>query len=327
MCNPTSHFRLDGVCEPCPVNPWLLPVMMASAAIGSGVAMYIFTKMKVNMTAINIGVDYFQVLSIFRKSKVKWPEEIRELLKQMQWFNFDIDMTGPECAFRSFFTYEMKWWLKVLMPFVAITIATVSILTVSGLHFLCSCGGKKRASRKKQGEKGGGDGNGNGITIIKKSSRDDQLNMIREYQEKKEHKKNRDKNRVPMWATMSSTFLTIVVFVYLIITRTAVGVFNCQQTKPKSGRTYMADKPLEECWVEGGLQSRLIIPAACVLIFYCIGFPILIFIVYYCNRKKIFDDQMLRARGTGDDKNTNSDYLFRKSFSKLYFMFKPSFYW
>ena len=150
QCNPGSHFRLDGVCERCPVNPWLLPVMMASAAILSGVAMYVFSKMKVDMTAINIGVDYFQVLSIFRKSKVKWPEEISELLKQMQWFNFDIDMAGPECAFRSVFTFEFKWYVKVLLPFVAILIACAAIFVVTVLSGICSCGKKKKKKKKKE---------------------------------------------------------------------------------------------------------------------------------------------------------------------------------
>ena len=171
QCNPGSHFRLDGVCEPCPVNAWLLPVMMASAAILSGVAMYIFTKMKVDMTAINIGVDYFQVLSIFRKSKVKWPEEISELLKQMQWFNFDIDMAGPECAFRSVFTFETKWYVKVLLPFGMILVASIAISVVTAIGMVCSCGKKKKKEKEK---------------------------------EKAES--------TPMWATMSATFLSIVVF-------------------------------------------------------------------------------------------------------------------
>ena len=111
------------------------------------------------------------------------------------------------------------------------------------------------------------------------------------------------------------------------ITKAAVGVFNCQQTKPKSGRSYMADQPLEECWVDGGLQARLLVPAACVLAFYCIGFPVLILVIYCWNSKKIAADQMLRARGTGNSRATNPNYLFRKSVGKLYLMFKPQYYY
>jgi hypothetical protein len=316
-CNPDTHFRLDGVCEPCPSNPWLLPVMMVSAAILSGVAMYVFTKMKVNMIAINIGIDYFQVLSIFRKSKVKWPEEIRELLKQMQWFNFDIDMTGPECAFRSFFTFELKWYVKVLLPFVAMTIAFVSILAVSGFKKVCFCGGsankttKVKAVNKKQG--------------ASKNSKD--KNDNKKKKPKKNKRKKSKSEEVPLHATLVSTFLTIVVFMYLVITRTAIGVFNCQQTKPKSGRVYMADKPLEECWKPGGLQSRLIAPAIIVLTFYCVGFPMAIFFIYKANRKKIFADQMLRARGTGNSRLNNPHFAFRQGLGKLYYMYKPSYYW
>ena len=125
----------------------------------------------------------------------------------------------------------------------------------------------------------------------------------------------------------SSVVVVVVVAADVVITRTAVGVFNCQQTKPKSGRSYMADQPLEECWIPNGLQARLLLPAACVLAFYCIGFPMLIFIIYSCNKKKIAVDQMLRAKGTGNSRATNPHYLFRKSVGKLYFMFKPKYYW
>jgi len=89
----------------------------------------------------------------------------------------------------------------------------------------------------------------------------------------------------------------------------------------------MADQPLEECWVDGGLQARLLVPAAVVLAFYCIGFPMLIFGIYRWNSKIIHKDQMLRARGTGNNRATNPNYLFRKSVGKLYLMFKPQYYW
>ena len=227
--------------------------------------------MKVNMIAINIGIDYFQVLSIFRKSKVKWPEEIRELLKQMQWFNFDIDMTGPECAFRSFFTFELKWYVKVLLPFVAMAIAFVSILAVTSVKKICVCGGDSNKSTK--------------VTAVDKKQNDNKGNKKKQKQKQKKRKRKKSKNEeAPLHATMTSTFLTIVVFMYLVITRTAIGVFNCQQTKPKSGRVYMADKPLEECWKSGGLQSRLIAPAICVLTFckFSVKFVYFLLLVLYC---------------------------------------------
>jgi hypothetical protein len=52
-----------------------------------------------------------------------------------------------------------------------------------------------------------------------------------------------------------------------------------------------------------------------------------IFLVYKSNRKKIFADQMLRARGTGNSRTNNPNFAFRQGLGKLYYMYKPSYYW
>ena len=75
---------------------WLLPLLLGISILGASFAMFIFTKMKVNLAVMSIGIDYFQVLSMFSKAKVRWPPEIKWLFHQLQWFSFDVDMTGPE---------------------------------------------------------------------------------------------------------------------------------------------------------------------------------------------------------------------------------------
>ena len=279
-CNPSSHFRLEGVCEPCPKQPWLIPLVMCGIAIFGGLAMYILTKKAVSLAIISIGIDYFQVLSTFRKSKVAWPEEIKWLLRQMQWFNFDIDMTGPECAFRSFMTFTNKWWIKVSMPFIG-ALLMFSVIGIGKVHnCLCS---KKSKKKKKQ--------------------------------------------EVPTYTAMLSMVVTVIYFMYLVITRAAMDIFNCQETVPPTGAYYMASLPQEKCHIKDGIQQSLILPATIVLIFYCIGFPGLVFFIFWRKKSVIQKDQILRAAGRGNSYTENDNYEFRRSCSKLYYQYKPKYYY
>merc|ERR1711871_1821417 len=98
---------------------------------------------------------------------------------------------------------------------------------------------------------------------------------------------------------------TMVYFLYLSISRTAFDVFNCVDTKPSTGKLYMAAQPLEECGLEGGVQKRLQLPAALVLVFYCLGFPTLLSLVFWKRKSRIIADQSMRAHGRGDDPVSN----------------------
>ena len=95
----TPHFRLDGLCVPCPLIPWLMPAMMAFAFIIGVASTLVLAKSKADRNVLRIGVDYFQVLAMFRTAKVAWPIEIEFMLKWLQLFQMDIDLIGPECKY------------------------------------------------------------------------------------------------------------------------------------------------------------------------------------------------------------------------------------
>jgi hypothetical protein len=147
------HFRLDGACVPCPQIPWLLPAIMVFVCIIGLGAMIVLSKSKVSRNVLRIGVDYFQVLSMFRTAKVAWPVEIKLMLFYFQFFQMDIDLTGPECAFRSIVTYENKFYFKALLPFLGgALIATVfSIVYVA--QRIKKCFSRRRAMSAADTEK------------------------------------------------------------------------------------------------------------------------------------------------------------------------------
>ncbi len=91
-------YRRSGECVKCPQLAWMLIVaflVMALLACGVG---YVLNKKRVNLAFVSIGVDYFQVIAMFSSSKVRWPEFLKALFAYMSFFNFNIDVTAPECS-------------------------------------------------------------------------------------------------------------------------------------------------------------------------------------------------------------------------------------
>lgn len=287
-CNPRTHFRLDGICELCPQNPLLLFLMICAVGIAGCICLYMLTAMQVNIAIFTIGVDYMQILSLLRKSKVAWPDDLLFLLKYFHWFNFDIDTTGPECAARELFTFTNKWWLKAFLPVIGIIIAFGAIGMVKGIMWFRH-------------------------TFIKK--------------ETEKQKNKRKEKEIPIGSLLKSIFVTIIYFLYLVFCKSAIDVFNCTDTDPPTGKTYLRVLPLEECWIEGGVQAGLVVPASIFGLLYCFGFPGGVYYLFQKNKDVIAKDQTLRAYGKGDSKSNNPNFAFRKAYSKLYLNFKPSHYW
>jgi hypothetical protein len=286
QCNPKSHFRLDGICEPCPECPICLIAAMLGVAIAAGVAMWFLTKEGVDLVIMSIGIDYFQVVSLFAKSKVAWPPEMKELLRLLQWFQLDIDLAAPECLARGLFTFEMKWYLKISFPFIG------GALVIVLMTFQALSRWKDRMVKKMKGIED-----------------DDSVYII------------------PMWSIVVSMTVSMIYFLYLSITRAAFDIFNCVETTPPTGKVYMASQPLEECGRKGGLQLRLLTPAIICVIVYCLGFPFTIFSTFRYFRATIARDQYLRAHQRGNHHTTNPDYTFRKAMGKLYYAYRPQFWW
>mmetsp|Transcript_64158 Transcript_64158/g.133793 ORF Transcript_64158/g.133793 Transcript_64158/m.133793 type:complete len:339 (-) Transcript_64158:617-1633(-) len=110
-----THFRLYNECEPCPENPGLLIAMFFLGAIALLVGGYVLSRKRLNLAFISIGVDYFQVLAIFASSKIAWPPYIERVFEIFSIFNFNIDITAPECLAPEF-SYELKWWFTMALP-------------------------------------------------------------------------------------------------------------------------------------------------------------------------------------------------------------------
>jgi len=290
QCNPGTHFRLDGECEPCPETPWLIPLMLVLGAIFGTAMMVVMRKQNVNTTIINIGIDYFQVVSLFARSKAQWPADFKIALRWFSLFQFDIDLVAPECLpmATGWVTFESKWWVKVLIPFIGGFFVTLAMAYL-GFRRIC-----KRMLDKKM---------------------------------TKQERREARKNELPLSTQVISMINTLIYFLYIGICRAALSIFNCVDTKPITGRKFLAAEPMEECGDPRGVQVKLTLPAILILIFYCVGFPVYIMIVFWRLRKRIMADQTLRAHGRGEDPATNKNFGTRKMYGKMYFPYQPKKYW
>jgi hypothetical protein len=71
-----GYYRLAGKCRVCPNNPWVLVVAFIVIVLAVAVVGYVLNRKSVNIAFLSIGIDYFQVLAMFSRSNVKWPERM-----------------------------------------------------------------------------------------------------------------------------------------------------------------------------------------------------------------------------------------------------------
>ena len=126
MCTSGSHFRLNSVCESCPKDPLLFIILAIFGLISLCVLMFELDRRRFNLAFVNIGWDYFQVLSMFTDADVQWPPALKQLYQMFSFFSFDMDVVAPECLVPEF-KFETKFYITILSPVICIAMLTVGI--------------------------------------------------------------------------------------------------------------------------------------------------------------------------------------------------------
>jgi len=277
-----GYYRLAGECVECPDNPlFLILGFIVGAILACGIG-YVLNSKNVNLAFVSIGVDYFQVLAMFRNSRVQWPQLLKDLFHLLSVFNFNLEITAPECSIPDL-GYVTKWTFIQSLPLLAGSLMLLLYVTLYLKKRLC---GARTDTRGR--------------------------------------KRNLHKHA----PAMVGTGLVLFYYLYLYLTRTVLDVFNCAPTQPPDGKEYLL-VVFEECGLAGGIQMTLLPFALAALLLYVMGYPILVAKLLRKNKMLIMEDQLLRANNKGDDRNTNRNaYDTRKKYSKLYYHFKPNFwYW
>jgi hypothetical protein len=127
---------------------------------------------------------------------------------------------------------------------------------------------------------------------------------------------------------ISATSMLLYIM-YLYLTREMMDVFVCAPTTPPDGNLYLTSV-MEKCtYPPTGTQATLLPLAIIALFFYTTLYPIALGSFLFKYRETAMEDQLLRAKGVGNEVLTNPNALWmRKLMGRAYFQFKPDFfYW
>ncbi|KAA0163243.1 hypothetical protein FNF28_04393 [Cafeteria roenbergensis] len=90
-------------------------------ALAACVAGYVLNQKSVNVGLLAVGVDYFQVLAIFARTRVRWPAFVRDLFRWLSAFNLNLELAAPECVLPEM-TFALKWFMTMLLPLAAVIV-------------------------------------------------------------------------------------------------------------------------------------------------------------------------------------------------------------
>ena len=127
-----------------------------------------------------------------------------------------------------------------------------------------------------------------------------------------------------------SSILSIFYLMYIYLSKNVFDVMTCVPADPPDGQTYMTagSAAMEPCGKPGGTQAKLLPWAISALIVYVLGYPVALAVFFFLKREVVMLDQLLRAKGVGDDPLTNPYALVtRRTMSRAYYAFKPDYYW
>ena len=88
---------------------WIAPAVAAIALLISA------RRLGVNMSALGIGVDFLQIVSMFTAFGFQWPVELTSLFKVASTSTLNEQLMAPECSISSW-GFEMKCVLASVDP-------------------------------------------------------------------------------------------------------------------------------------------------------------------------------------------------------------------
>jgi hypothetical protein len=313
-----GYFKSGATCVQCPDNPYgvlvvILFVLICVAALG-----FWLNKHQVNIAMLAIGVDFFQVVGILTSAPIKWDPAIKQLLQILSAFNLNIDIVAPECLVPDV-SYATKWFVIVFLPiligglflvqFVVLYLNKRLIKGHTARAKLCSHSPALVSS----------------VFILMyimylylvKSIMDvfnwcASSRLARLGREERAQLSTLRRHAAP---------LTIPDPLF------APSFPYSTPTNPPDGNTYLA-AVFEKCTTPwSGTQETLGGWAILAIFVYMLGYPGVLGSTLWKYRELVMEDQLLRAKGVGQDKLSNPNALdMRRMFGRSYFQFKPQYF-
>ena len=109
-----KFYKLSGECKPCPESAGLLLAIYIAVVVVFGVFGLLLVKKGPSVAVTGVGIDYYQVLSIFVGFGIKWPAPVKDVLNVVSVSNMNIELVSPQCSID--FEYHQKWLVIELAP-------------------------------------------------------------------------------------------------------------------------------------------------------------------------------------------------------------------
>jgi hypothetical protein len=102
-----QFYKLSGECKPCPDTAGLLLGIYIGVVVIFGIFGLLLVKKGPSVAVTGVGIDYYQVLSIFVGFGIKWPTPVKDVLNIVSISNMNIELVSPQCTID--FDYSQKW--------------------------------------------------------------------------------------------------------------------------------------------------------------------------------------------------------------------------
>jgi hypothetical protein len=107
MCA-SGFYRLEAECHECPNTAALLILGYAAGLVCIVALLVTARRMGFNVSALGIGVDFLQVVSMFTAFGFKWPAALTALFKIASISSFNEQLLAPECSISSW-GFQVKY--------------------------------------------------------------------------------------------------------------------------------------------------------------------------------------------------------------------------
>jgi hypothetical protein len=112
-------YRLGDACKPCPSLAWLYILTFVTILALLMYAAYWLSKKRINLSALGVGVDFLQVVSMFASFNFDWPVELRGILNTVSASNLNIQLLAPECSLK--FSFTEQWFAVAVVPLLVLS--------------------------------------------------------------------------------------------------------------------------------------------------------------------------------------------------------------
>jgi len=139
------YYRQAGDCVKCPDSPEMLFIGVGMLILAVGGLGYYLNKKNFDIRVTSIGIDFFQVMAVFRDAKISWPPIIKELFHILSAFNLNLEIVAPECLVPDV-SFKQKFYVIVALPFAVLIVFTVINLARAAC---CMCYKRTRSCKSQ----------------------------------------------------------------------------------------------------------------------------------------------------------------------------------